>query len=101
MLLMPKKENTSLDLLICKRCGKNKESSYLQYWDVNNVFSLAILQRFSVNFLKVLKNFLNLMKILPKTIMKKVMNGIFLKLRFNILKNYITFAMIHHFYLNE
>ena len=36
--------------MICKRCGENGESSYLQYWDANNVFSLAILQRFSVKF---------------------------------------------------
>ena len=41
--------------MICKRCGKNGESSYLQYWDVNNVFSLAILQRFSVKFFEGVK----------------------------------------------
>ena len=30
--------------------------------------------------------------------MKKKMKGIFLKLMFNILKNYITFTMFYHFY---
>ena len=30
---------------------------------------------------------------------KKVMEDIFLKLMFNILKNYMNFTMIYHFYL--
>ena len=33
-----------------------------------------------------------------KTIMKKVMEDTFLKLTFNILKNYMNFIMIYHFY---
>ena len=36
-----------------------------------------------------------------KTIMKKVMKDIFLKLMFNILKNYTNVIMIYHFYKNE
>ena len=35
-----------------------------------------------------------------KTIMKKVMNDIFLKLIFSILKNYMSF-MIYHIYLKK
>ena len=30
-----------------------------------------------------------------------MINDIFLKLMFNILENYMTFTMIHHFYLKE
>ena len=36
------------------------------------------------------------MKISCKTIMKKVMKDIFLKLMFSILKNYMNFIMIYH-----
>ena len=36
-----------------------------------------------------------------KTIMKKVMKDTFWKLVFNILKNYMNFTMIYHFYLKE
>ena len=33
--------------------------------------------------------------------MKKVVKGIFLKLMFNILKNYMNFIMIYYFYQKE
>ena len=33
--------------------------------------------------------------------MKKVMNDIFMKLMFNILKNYMNFKMIYHFYQKQ
>ena len=32
-----------------KNCDKNKELSYLQYWDVCNLFGCAILQKLPVN----------------------------------------------------
>ena len=41
-----------------------------------------------------LKKHLNLMKTLSKAKMKKVINGIFLKLMLNILNNYMDFTMI-------
>ena len=32
-----------------KYYDKNKESSYVKYWDVNNLYSWAMLQKLSVN----------------------------------------------------
>ena len=62
----------------------NKELSYIQYWDVNNIYVWAIP--------------FNLMKISYETIMRKVMKNIFLKLIFSILKNYMNFIISYHFY---
>ena len=36
-----------------KEYVKNKESSYLQYWDVNNLYGWAMSQRFPVKKLQV------------------------------------------------
>ena len=36
-----------------------------------------------------------------KTIMKKVMKDIFSKKMFNMLKNYMKFIMVYHFYQKE
>ena len=42
---------------------KNKESSYLQYWDVNNLYGWAMWHKLSVNNFEWIKILLNLMKI--------------------------------------
>ena len=42
---------------------KNKESSFLKYWDVNNLYDWTMSQKLAVNILDGLKIFFNLMKI--------------------------------------
>ena len=40
-----------------KDCDKYKESSYLKYWDVNNLYGLTISQILPVNGFKWVKGF--------------------------------------------
>ena len=39
-----------------KDYDKNKESSYLQYWDLNNLYGWAMLQKFPINNFEWIKN---------------------------------------------
>ena len=85
-----------------KDYDKNKESSYLQYWDVNNVCGWAISQKLPVNNFEWIKDTSQFNEdFVKKTKIKKVMKDIFLKLMCNILKNYVNFIMIYHFYIKE
>ena len=47
-----------------KNYDKNKESSYLNYWDVNNLYGWAMSQKLSVSKFEGSKTLLHLMKIL-------------------------------------
>ena len=76
---------------------KNKELPYLQNWDVNNLYGWTILQKLPVKILWI-KDTSQFNEDLIKTIMKKVLKDIFLKLIFDILKNYMNFIMIYHCY---
>ena len=80
-----------------KYYDKNKESSCLNYLDVNNLYRWAIHKSCPYTVLSGLKIHLNLENILLKTSMKIVMKDNFLKLMFNILKNCLTFTMIYIF----
>ena len=42
-----------------KDYDKSKESSYIQYWDVNNLYGLVMSQKFPVNNFDWIKDFLN------------------------------------------
>ena len=39
-----------------KDCNKNKEFSYLKYWDVNNLYGWAMSQKLAVNYFKWVKD---------------------------------------------
>ena len=62
---------------------KNKESSYLQYWDSNNLYNWAMSQKLPVNNFEWIEDTSQFNEDLIK----------------NILKNYMKFIMIYHFYL--
>ena len=76
---------------------KNKESSYLKYWDVNNLHDWAMSQKIPVNNFEWIEDASQF----NEAITKKVMKNIFSKLMLNILKNYINFIMIYYFYQIE
>ena len=77
------------------------ESSYFQYWNVNNLDGWAMLQKLPVKKFEWIEDNSHQNEDSIKNIMKKVKKDIFLKLMINFLKNYMNFIMIYHFYLKE
>ena len=84
-----------------KNYDKNKESSYILYWDVNNLYQWEMLQKLPLNNFEWIKHTSQFNKDFIKNYDEKAMNDILLKLVFNILKNYMTFTMIYFFYMKE
>ena len=80
---------------------KNKESSYLKYWHVNNLYGWAMSKKIPLNNFEWIEDTSQFKKISLKAITKKVMKNIFSKLMLNILKNYKNFIMIYYFYQIE
>ena len=82
-----------------KDYDRNKESSYLQRGNVNNLDTCGMSQKlYSFKWIECTSQF---NEDFIKTIMKKMMKGIFLKLILNILKNHMNFIMVYHFYLKK
>ena len=84
-----------------KDYDKNKESSYIQYWDINNLYEREMLQKLLLNNFERIKDTSQFNKVFIKNYDEKAMKDIFSKLVFNILKNYMTFTMICLFYMKE
>ena len=82
-----------------KDYNKNKESPYLQYWDVNNLYGCTMSQKVPVNNFEWIEDTSQLNEDFVKTLMKKLMKDLALKLKFNIPKSYMNFIIIYHFYL--
>ena len=60
-----------------KDCDKNKESSYLKYWDVNNLYGLVMSQKLPVNNFEWTEDTSQLNEdFIKKIIMKKVIKNI-------------------------
>ena len=71
-----------------KNYDKNKELSNLQYWDANNLYGWTMSQKLRVNNFEWIEDTSQFNEDFIKNIMKKVIKDTFLKLMFNILKNY-------------
>ena len=84
-----------------KDYDKNKELPYIQYWDLNDLYGWAMPQKLPVNNFEWIKGTSQFYEDFIKNIMKKVVKDIFSKLMFNILKNFMNFKMINHFYQKE
>ena len=74
---------------------KNKGSSYLKYWNVNSLYGWAMLQKLPANNFEWIEDTSQFNKDFIK------MKDIFSKLMFSILKNYMNFTMVYHFYHKE
>ena len=76
-----------------KDYDKNKESSCLKYWDVNNLYGWAMLQDLPISNVDWIEGTYQFYEDFIKTVMKKLIKDIFLKLMFKILKSYMNFIM--------
>ena len=75
----------------------NKELSYFNHRDVNNLYGWTMSQKLPVNNYEWIEDTSRFKKISEKATMKKMMKAIFWKLMFNIPKNSKNFIMIYHF----
>ena len=84
-----------------KNYDENKQSSYLKYWDVNNLYGWAISQILSVNKFKWIKDTSQFNQDFIKNYNEESDEGYFLKFDVKYPKNYTNFIMIYHFYQKE
>ena len=81
-----------------KDYDKNKESSYLKYWDVSNLCGWRISQKLPVNNFEWIEETSQFYEDFIKNYNEESYERYFLEVMFNILKNYMNFIMIYHFY---
>ena len=74
-----------------KHHDKNKESSYLQYWDVNNLYGWAMSQKLRANNFKWIEDTYQFNEYFIKSYNEEKDEIYFLKLMFNILTYYMNF----------
>ena len=78
-----------------------KESLYIQYWDVNNLYGWEMSQKLPVNNFEWKKDISQFNEDYIANYNEESDKGYFLKLMFIILKNYINFIMICNFHQKE
>ena len=84
-----------------KDYNKNEESSHLKHWHVNNLHGWAMLQKLPLNKFERIKDTCQFNEVFIKNNNEESDKFIFSKLIFKILKNYMNFIMIYHFYHKE
>ena len=84
-----------------KDYDKNKESSHLKYWEVNNLYEWAVSQKFPVNGFKWVENTSQFDKDIGKSFNEESDEDTLLKFILNIQKNCMKLIMIYHFYQKE
>ena len=76
-----------------KDCDKNKESSYLKYWDANNLYGWTMYQKFLVNNLKWVRDISKFDKSFIKSSNEESDKGYFLEVDVQYTEN---FCSIHY-----
>ena len=84
-----------------KGYDKNKESSYLKYCDVTNLYRWAISPKLPVNKLEWIEDTFQFNEDFIKKYNEKSDEGYFLEVDVNILKSHMNFIMIYNFYQIE
>ena len=74
----------------------DKKLSYLQYWNVNNLYGWAMSQKLPLNNFQSIKDTYQFNEDFISNYNEESDKDIFLKLVFNILKNYMNFILIYH-----
>ena len=82
-----------------KDYDRNKESSYIQYWDVDNLYGWAMLQKLSVNNFEWTEDTSQFNEDFINNYNKKSDTGYFLEVDLQYSKK--LFKMIYHFYQKE
>ena len=85
-----------------KDYDKNKESSNLRYWDVNNSYGWEMSQKLPVNKFELIEETSpQFNEDFIKNYNEECDDWYFLKLMFNTLKNYMNLILTYHFYQKE
>ena len=80
---------------------KSKESSYLKYWDVNNLYGPEMSQKLSVNNFEWIEDTSQFNEDFIKIYNEESDEGYFLEVDVEYLENYMNFIMIYYFYQKE
>ena len=79
----------------------NKESSYIQYLDANNLYGWAMSQKLPVNNFKWIKNVTEIDEKFIKNYDEDSNKGYILEVDVRYPKNYMIYIVTYHFYLKE
>ena len=76
---------------------KNSESSYLKYWNVNNLYDWAMSQKLPVNIFEWIKDF-SFYEDFIKNYNEESDKAYFFEVYVQYLKKYMDFIITYHFY---